>query len=56
MLIRDEANILEIALDSGFGSLSNFNKAFRRMSGMSPSDFRRDSRSVPEGLASRIAS
>lgn len=56
MLIRDEANILEIALDSGFGSLSNFNKAFRRMSGMSPSDFRRDSRALPEGLASRIAS
>ena len=28
-------------MDSGFGSLSAFNKSFRKLAGMSPSDFRR---------------
>lgn len=45
-LMAEEANILDIALDSGFASLSNFNKAFRRIAGMSPSDFRRDRRAM----------
>ncbi len=30
-----------VAMDSGFGSLSAFNKSFRKLAGMSPSDFRR---------------
>lgn len=43
MLINDDdANVLEVAMESGFGSLSAFNKSFRKISGKSPSDFRRD--------------
>lgn len=44
MLINDNDNILHVALESGFGSVSAFNKAFRQVAGMSPSDFRRDMR------------
>jgi AraC-like DNA-binding protein len=29
-------------MESGFGSLSAFNKSFRKITGRSPSDFRRD--------------
>ena len=47
-LMHDDANVLQVAMDSGFGSLSAFNKCFRKISGMSPSDFRRDVRSRPE--------
>ena len=32
---------------SGFGSLSAFNKCFRKVSGMSPSDFKRDASARP---------
>ncbi len=43
MLINDgDANVLEVAMESGFGSLSAFNKSFRKITGQSPSDFRRD--------------
>lgn len=48
MLMRDEASVLAVAMDSGFGSLSAFNKSFRKVAGMSPSDFRRDVRARPE--------
>ncbi|KXG85237.1 helix-turn-helix domain-containing protein [Agrobacterium bohemicum] len=44
MLIKDNDNILHVAMESGFGSVSAFNKAFRQVAGMSPSDFRRDTR------------
>jgi len=47
LLMQDEANVLQVAMDSGFGSLSAFNKSFRRIAGMSPSDFRRDVRGRP---------
>lgn len=50
MLMQDDANVLQVAMESGFGSLSAFNKSFRRIAGMSPSDFRRDMRCRP-GLA-----
>jgi AraC-like DNA-binding protein len=46
MLMRDGANVLQVAMDSGFGSISAFNKSFRHIAGMSPSDFRRDMRVV----------
>ena len=41
LLMTEDANVLRIAMDSGFGSLSAFNKSFRKLAGMSPSDFRR---------------
>lgn len=51
LLLRDDANVLRVAMESGFGSLSAFNKSFRTIAGMSPSDFRRDA-FVPGALAS----
>ena len=47
LLMRDDANVLQVAMDSGFGSLSAFNKSFRKIAGMSPTDFRRDVRGRP---------
>lgn len=41
LLMHQDANVLRVAMDSGFGSLSAFNKSFRKLAGMSPSDFRR---------------
>jgi AraC-like DNA-binding protein/mannose-6-phosphate isomerase-like protein (cupin superfamily) len=46
MLMDDHANVLQVAMDSGFGSISAFNKSFRHIAGMSPSAFRRDMRLV----------
>ncbi|MHA3980789.1 helix-turn-helix domain-containing protein [Halovulum sp. GXIMD14794] len=42
LLLRGEDGVLDIAMRSGFGSLSNFNRMFRKHTGQSPSDFRRD--------------
>ena len=42
MLMKDEANILRIAMESGFCSLSAFNKSFVKLTGKSPSRFRRE--------------
>lgn len=47
LLMQDDANVLQVAMDSGFGSLSAFNKSFRKIAGTSPSDFRRDARCRP---------
>ncbi|WMT85780.1 helix-turn-helix domain-containing protein [Pelagibacterium sp. 26DY04] len=44
LLLRDETNVLGIAMESGFGSLSAFNATFRRLAGMSPTDYRRAAR------------
>ncbi|WP_198836126.1 helix-turn-helix domain-containing protein [Paracoccus sp. IB05] len=40
-LCAQEESIIDIAMDSGFGSLSAFNKAFRKRTGQTPSEFRR---------------
>ncbi|WEX11820.1 helix-turn-helix domain-containing protein [Chelativorans sp. AA-79] len=48
LLMQDGANVLRVAMDSGFGSLSAFNKSFRKMTGMSPSDFRRGMHPRPQ--------
>jgi AraC-like DNA-binding protein len=47
LLMHEDANVLQVAMDSGFGSLSSFNKCFRKIAGMSPSDFKREVRSRP---------
>ena len=39
-LVADSAHVLDIALDSGFGDVSNFNRAFRTEFGMSPRAYR----------------
>lgn len=46
LLMREGRNVLQVAMDSGFGSVSAFNKSFRSLAGMSPSDFRRDFRTL----------
>jgi AraC family transcriptional regulator len=43
-LVRDEARVIDIALDSGFGDISNFNRAFRAEFGVSPERYRREGR------------
>jgi AraC-like DNA-binding protein len=43
--------LIEIALECGFGSKSTFNAAFKRFTGLSPTDFRRG---LP-GTAARTA-
>lgn len=40
-LISTDKKILEIAEDCGFGSISNFNKSFKNLTGMSPRDYRK---------------
>lgn len=40
LLIREEMNIIEICLESGFNNLSNFNRHFRKMYKMSPKEYR----------------
>lgn len=43
-LVAESGKVLDLALDSGFGDVSNFNRAFRAEFGMSPVAFRRTSR------------
>ncbi|WP_309082599.1 helix-turn-helix domain-containing protein [Chelativorans sp.] len=51
LLMQDDAKVLQVAMDSGFGSLSAFNKTFRKIAGMSPSEFRRGARLRPLSTA-----
>lgn len=41
LLSQTDQPVLEIAIDSGFGNLSNFNRAFRQLSGRPPRAWRR---------------
>jgi AraC-like DNA-binding protein len=41
-LVSEAGTVLEIALDCGFGDVSNFNRAFRTEFGRSPLAFRRE--------------
>ena len=40
-LAQDRAKVIDIALDSGFGDISNFNRAFRAEFGVAPEGYRR---------------
>ena len=44
LLSEDRHSILQVAMDSGFGSVSAFNKCFRKRAGMNPSEFKRRQR------------
>jgi AraC-like DNA-binding protein len=46
-LMNGDDNVLQVAMDSGFGSLSAFSKSFRKMTSMSPTHFRRAGRGAP---------
>jgi AraC-like DNA-binding protein len=41
LLVMSDASVLDVALDSGFGSLSRFNAAFKAVSGCSPRQYRK---------------
>ena len=41
-LVRESGSVLDIALDCGFGDISNFNRAFRSEFGVSPRAYRRE--------------
>ncbi len=43
-LLTERGKVLDVALDSGFGDVSNFNRAFRAEFGVSPRMFRHTSR------------
>jgi AraC-like DNA-binding protein len=44
LLIEDERNITEVAYGCGFTNLSNFNRQFLRLKGVSPREFRKQMR------------
>jgi len=46
-LANDDARVLDIALDCGFGDLSNFNRTFRAEFGAVPRAWRRRVRNIP---------
>ncbi len=39
--MQDNARVIDVALDSGFGDLSNFNRSFRAEFGLAPHAYRR---------------
>lgn len=42
LLIKEEESIMSVALNSGFGSVSTFNRVFREEHGCTPSEFREE--------------
>ena len=44
LLLRDEVTILEVGLDSGFGSAEQFHRCFKRCVGVTPAAYRRATR------------
>lgn len=41
LLIKEEQNILDIAAQCGFNSTANFNKIFKKFTGMTPTEYRK---------------
>lgn len=50
-VLSDSAKVVDVALDSGFGDVSNFNRAFRAEFGVSPRAYRRAGRAGLAGQA-----
>ncbi len=46
LLLDEDASVLQVAMDSGFGSVSAFNRCFRKKAGMTPSEFKRERRTA----------
>ncbi len=41
MILREDVNLLDVALSSGFGSKASFNRAFKLHAGCSPTEYKR---------------
>ena len=41
LLADSDENVVNIAYECGFNNLANFNRQFKRLKGMSPSEYRR---------------
>ena len=50
-LVESDRNIIEIAMESGFQNLANFNRRFRRTLGMTPREYRRIHQPPERGAA-----
>lgn len=48
-LTQREVPVLTIAMDAGFQSIGPFNRAFKAETGVTPTEFRREALSRPEG-------
>lgn len=48
LFLNPKAQIIDIAFDSGFASISSFNRAFKKVTGLSPSKFRETMIGQPE--------
>jgi AraC-like DNA-binding protein len=48
-LVAESGNVLDIALDCGFGDVSNFNRAFRTEFGASPRAYRQGGNQMVTG-------
>jgi AraC-like DNA-binding protein len=55
LLAEEERSITDVALDSGFGDVSNFVRTFHRAAGVSPRRFRQAARGDRKILQDRIA-
>jgi AraC family transcriptional regulator len=44
MLQSEQSSMMEVALDTGFGSQASFARAFRKVTGVTPSQYREQSR------------
>lgn len=50
LLLEDNYNISEIAYQCGFNTLSNFNRQFKRISNMSPNEYRKLFQNIQSGM------
>ena len=48
LLVETDLPVLQISLAAGFNNLSNFNRRFRRLKGMTPGEYRRQVASARE--------
>jgi AraC-like DNA-binding protein len=56
LLLDSSITILEVAMESGFGTVGAFSQAFKKLLGKSPSEYRRDARAVGEDERKRFGS